>query len=293
MTETVSASRRVVLQFSAHSVDVLVPDHVSVADALRSVGVDPSDPALVVVTSDGTRLDLAAAAGVVLHDGAVVHVSAASSGVVTRTEDRTAPEVVSSPVAAAGAPTVRAPAPQVLLVALAGACALAVVTMSTVPGLVQTGAVSGTGQQVVAGTFLLAALLLGLSPAVRHDGGTETSLVVAALLACAGGATTVDTTLASSDQLAVVAGFVGASVVSALAAVRARASRARDDGVQVAVVLATSCAGVAGVAGAALTLGLPAWTAAAVLLGLVPLLLRLLRRAPCGSRSCSSSMRPT
>lgn len=268
MTDTIAPSRRVVLQFSAHSVDVLIPNHVAVADALRSVGVDPSDPSVVVVTSDGARLDLRAAAGDSLRDGAVLHVSAVTSQAAERTTTRPIPADAGSPRA------VPAPLPQFLLVALAGACALVVVLVWAIPGLLPVDRLSAVAQQVVAGAFLLAALLLGLWPTVRQSGRNEICIVVAALLACAGGASAVDATLAAGNQLAVLAAFVSASAVSALAAVRARG--ARDGGLQVAVVLTALFALFAVVAGVVLFLDLSAWVTAAVLLGLVPLLLRAL-----------------
>ena len=278
MTDTIAPSRRVVLQFSAHSVDVLIPNHVAVADALRSVGVDPTDPTVVVVTSDGARLDLRSTAGDVLRDGAVLHVSAIGSRAVgpPAAPSRVAghADARGATVDATGARTVVAPLPQVLLVALAGACAFVVVMVWAVPTLVPVDPLSVVRQQVVAGAFLLAALVLGLWPTVRQSGRNEICIVVAALLACAGGASAVDPTLAAASQLAVVAAFVSASAVAALAAVRARS--AGGDGLQAALVLATLFAVFAVVAGAVLFLEMPAWVTAAVLLGLVPLGLRVL-----------------
>lgn len=266
MTDTIAPSRRVVLQFSAHSVDVLIPNHTPVADALRSVGVDPTDPGVVVVTSDGARLDLRSTAGDALRDGSVLHVSAVPARPVARpTQDAAVPGGTQPPAALL---------PQFLLVALAGACALVVVAVRAIPGLLPVEPMSSTSQQVVAAAFLLAALVLGLWPTVRQAGRNEICIVVATLLACAGGASAVDATLAAGDQLAVVAGFVSASSVAALAAVRARS--AGGDGLQVALVLAALFALGACVSVGVLFLEQPAWVTAAVLLGLVPLGMRLL-----------------
>lgn len=272
MTDTIAPSRRVVLQFSAHSVDVLIPNHVAVADALRSVGVDPTDPTIVVVTSDGERLDLQSTAGDCLRDGAVLHVSAMGQRAPAGRAVASTPRPDTARASVAGGVT--SPAPQALLVALAGACAVAVVLVWAIPTLAPADPVSGLRQQLVAGAFLLAALVLGLWPTVRQSGRNEICIVVATLLACAGGASAVDPTLAAGDQLAVVAGFVSASAIAALAAVRARS--AGGDGLQVALVLTTLCAGYAVVAGAVLFLELSPWVTAAALLGLVPLALRIL-----------------
>lgn len=263
MSETVATTKRVVLQFSAHHVDVMVPAGLRLSDALRSVGVDPGDPTVLVVASDGTPVDTARTAAETLEDGAVLHISARPTGPRPRPTTRAG--------AAGEAPPLL---PQVVLMVLAGVCALVVTLASVLAPLESQDLLTPLQQGVVAGAFLAAALGLALRPRVYQDGRNEVCLVVAAFLACAGGASAIDASVAQSHQLALATGFICAGAVSAIGAVTAR--RTGGDGLQMALVLASVFAVSALLALAALFLGLGAWTFAAILLGLVPPALRAL-----------------
>lgn len=262
MPHTLARTKRVALQFSSYRVDVLLPDGLRVADALRSVGVDPEAPGTVVVTSDGTALDLSIPAGEVVSDGAVLHISAAPRGGRGH-----------APVARPGSrPAVL---PQVALLSLAAVCGVIATLAASLPGIGATGALTGAQRLAVVCALLAGSMALALRPAVYQSGRNDLCVVTSAFLACGGGATAVGaTTLADGHQLALLAGFVTAASVSSLAAVTAK--RSRGDGAQAATALAAVFAVSALVGAVALFLDLAPWVVAAVVLSLVPPSLRLL-----------------
>lgn len=279
MSNTIAVTRRVVLQFAEHHVDVLVPAHLRLADALRSVGVDPGDPGVLVIASDGTPVDTSRAAADVLEDGTVLHISARPAR--GRVGAHPAPAAPGSGPGGPGSPEdgigdgERASAllPQIVLMVLAGVCALFVMTTSVL-GSLAADVLTSTQQAVVAVAFGGAALALALRPRVFQDGRNEMCLVVAAFLACAGGASAIDAALAQSHQLALATGLVSAAAVSAVGAVSTR--RAGGEGLQMALVLAAVFGWCAVLALGALFLSLPAWVVAALALGCVPPALRVL-----------------
>ncbi|SDD09795.1 hypothetical protein SAMN05216410_2819 [Sanguibacter gelidistatuariae] len=275
MSDTIATTRRVVLQFAEHHVDVLVPAHLRLSDALRSVGVDPGDPGVVVVASDGTPVDTSRSAVDVLEDGTVLHISARPPrGRAGSPPAPVAPGADGSGDGIGDAVRATALLPQIVLMVLAGVCALFVMTTSVFGSLATDDILSSTQQAIVATAFLGAGLGLALRPRVFQDGRNEMCLVIAAFLACAGGASAIDAALAQSHQLALATGLLCAGAVSAVGAVSTR--RAGGDGLQMALVLAVVFGWCAVLALGALFLVLPAWAFAALALGCVPPALRAL-----------------
>ncbi|MBI9114364.1 hypothetical protein [Sanguibacter suaedae] len=268
MTDTLATSRRVVLQFSSHHVDVLVPDAARVSDALRSVGVDPSDPDVLVVASDGAPIDTASLAGDVLGDGSVVHVTR----VGTPSDGRRPPEGWAEP----DRPS---PRPQALALVLAATCAVLVLCAAVLPagGEWPAPALAGLAaaeRGILSAALVLASVGLALRPVETSRGRYGLSVLASALLACAGAACAVDVALPRSHHLALVAGLLGAGAVSSTATVAARLARRESQQTATVVAVASTVSGAVGL----LTLfaGLPLWTVAALLLGVVPALHRTL-----------------
>lgn len=258
------AVTRVGLTLGERRVDVAVPHAMSLAEALRSAGV-ALGPRLAVVDSGGHRVDVYSAAGGDLVDGAVLHVvevpSPARGGRGPRAP-RAGDDARADPLSA------RPPVPWAL--------ALAAVAAVVVLGVVLLDPAAGPGVRGPVGAGLLSlAVALALVP-TRWGAGTWTT-VAAVGCAAAGAAAAVPTHLPEAARLASSAALVCGTAAAVLRWGAAR--RRRDPAEDVAVVLAVVLGAVAVATVSALALRLPAVLAAAVVLGAVPLALRVLPAA--------------
>lgn len=252
---------RLGLTLGDRSVDLAVPHAMSLAEALRTAGV-VLGPRTVVVDSGGRPVDVYSAAGGDLLDGSVLHVveRAAPGGraaTATRAEDdhrRPADPLGARPSAPWG---------------LAVATVAAVVVLGTV--LLDPGAAPAVRTPVA---VLLLALAAALVPvATRRGAGVWVTCAVVSC-AAAGAAAAVPPAVPEVGRLAVAAALVAGTAAAALRWGTAR--RRRDPAEDVAAVVAVVLGGTAVVSGSVLALRLPAVLAAAVVLGAVPLALRVL-----------------
>jgi len=246
---------------------------VALADALRAALVPLDAPGTAVLDSAGRRLDLALPVGAQLDDGAAVHV----------VRPAPAPRGRRDPAADAEA-LARRPRPRAALLALAGALGLVLLTLA----LTGAPAVALAGWDADLAPVLPAALVVALVAASlvvagtgrRRGGATPTAVAAAATfaapaLAAAAGAWAVLPDDAATVRLAGTVALVAATTASAVRAVIARAARIGDD--EALVVLAALVV-VGSTTTAALLLELPGTAAAAFLLGLTPVVLRVAPR---------------
>jgi hypothetical protein len=262
------------------SVDVAVPPALPVYEVLRAAGVDLGDPHLMIVDSTGRQLDLYSTTGDQLPDGSVLHVLARAGR--ARASGRSA--------AAAQDPASARPTAAPWWLAVAGGAAVVLVATIGLDASAGAGApgsgggfapdldlgLGAAGRSALAAVLAVAALSLALAVARRRAGSAASAwaTVTAALLGAAAGVTTVDPTLPGAGRLMTLAALVAATGVVAVRWAVAR--RSGGEAADVAAVLALGLACPAAVVAAVLFAGLPGSFAAAILLGAVPLGLRVL-----------------
>lgn len=242
---------RVAVHLGTRRLDVALDESRTLAELLAAAGV-PLVRGLLVLDSGGRALDLTAPVAAQVADGAVLHVAAP------------APRPQGRAARARAAWVARRPDPQPALLTVAGTAAGVLAAVELIDPD-RRGVVS----LVAAGVLALAALVLAV---LRTPSASAATLVVP-VLAFAAGVAAVDPAGAADRRLAVVAGLVAATAVSAVRYVTTRAVRHGDD---LAAVLLAATGVVASADLAALLAGQPGVVAAAVLLGVVPVALRLL-----------------
>ncbi|MBT0994255.1 hypothetical protein KIN34_08140 [Cellulomonas sp. DKR-3] len=259
-----SAPVRLAVAVGVDRRDVALRADVVLADALRAALVPVGEPGTVVLDSSGRRLDLAAAVGDQLVDGSAVHVlrpAPAPRGRHGRTLD---PSTLS-----------RRPYPRAGLLAIAGGVGLALLVVALLGPSGQPPAVP----TALATALVVAALVVAGTGRLRGRATTPSvavaATVAAPLLAAAAGAWAVLPADAVERRLAVTVALVAAATAAGVRSVVALAARVGDDE---AVVVLAALVVVAATQVAGLLLGLPGGTAAAVVVGLGPLMLRLAPR---------------
>lgn len=236
--------------------DIALRSDVVLRDALLVAMVPVSFPGVVVLDSTGRQLDLSGLVGAQLADGGVVHVVRPAPAPRTRAGRWAAgrPDVVT-----------RRPHPEAGAFALAAALGVtvALVVLLTTPGLDDTFAP------------IVAALLgvVALAVAVGRSAALASATLAGPALGFATGVLLIDPSDGPTARLAVTVGLVLATVVAGVRRVATRASRAGADDAGVVLV---AVAVAAGVQSAVLLAALPPVVAAAVLVGIAPLGLRIL-----------------
>jgi hypothetical protein len=246
-----AALTRVAVHLGSRRLDVALDASRTLGELLAAAGV-PLVPGLLVLDSGGRVLDLAAPVAEQVADGSLVHVVAP------------APRPRGRAARARAAWVARRPDPQ--------------------PGLLGTAAAVAA---VLAAVLLLdpnqrgwpalaAALVLGAGAAVlavSRVAASSAATLVVPVLGFAAGVAAVDPATDADRRLALVAGLITATGVAAVRFVGTRAQRRGQD---LATVLLVAVGTVAVLCLAVLLAGLPGVVAAAVLLGLVPVALRVL-----------------
>ncbi|ACQ81457.1 conserved hypothetical protein [Beutenbergia cavernae DSM 12333] len=261
MTAPPVDSLRVGVQAGATRHDVVVAPHASVGALVGAIGVDPRAAGLRVVASDGRVLELDAELGDAVATGALVHVVTTAPRAPARSGRRDGGR-------AAKARADRG-APWWVLAAGLGVVAAGVAGWSVLDG---TGPERDLALLAAALLFLAALVTALAAPPVGRAGGA--ALAAAPLLAFAAGCLAVDPTAYAAGQLGVVVGLLGASLAVALRYVTTYRRRP-DAAAAPGVVLALTLVGTA-LASVGLLAGFPGASAAAVLLGAMPLVLRAL-----------------
>jgi hypothetical protein len=242
---------RVAVHLGVRRLDVALDASRTLGELLAAAGVTLV-PGLLALDSAGRVLDLAAPVAEQVTDGAVVHVVAP------------APRPRGRAARTRAAWVARRPDPQPALLG-AAACVAAVLAAVEILDPVHRGWIA-----------LVAALVLAtgaLVLAVSRSAATSAATLVAPVLALAAGVAAVDPAGSADRRLALVAGLVAATGVAAVRYVTTRAMRQGQDP---ATVLLGAVGTLAVVDLVVLVAGLPGVVAAAVLLGLVPVGLRVL-----------------
>jgi hypothetical protein len=242
---------RVAVHLGVRRLDVALDASRTLGELLAAAGVTLV-PGLLALDSAGRVLDLAAPVAEQVTDGAVVHVVAP------------APRPRGRAARARAAWVARRPDPQPALLG-AAACVAAVLAAVEILDPVHRGWIA----LVLALVLAAGALVL----AVSRSAATSATTLVAPVLALAAGVAAVDPAGSADRRLALVAGLVAATGVAAVRYVTTRAVRRGQD---LATVLLGAVGTLAVVDLAVLVAGLPGVVAAAVLLGLVPVGLRVL-----------------
>jgi hypothetical protein len=245
---------RVAVHLGARRLDVALDASRTLAELLAAAGV-PLVPGLLVLDSAGRPLDLSVPVAEQVEDGSLVHVVAP------------APRPRGRAARARAAWVARRPDPQPALMGAAGAAAVVLAAVEMIDP-----ARRGWGALAAAVVLALGAFVLATTRSAVASAATAATLV-APLLGLAAGVAAVDPAGDADRRLALVAGLVAATGAAAVRYVTARALRREQD---LAAVLLTAVGVVAGVCLAVLLAGLPGVVAAAVLLGAVPIVLRLL-----------------
>lgn len=272
------AMSRVALHVGEHRVDVAIPAGITLYDALREVGVDLDAPGVSVVDSTGRALNRYSATGEDVVDGAVLHVvrrggPAGRGRSARRAKDANA-DVPPDPLATRPAGSAW------WLGAAVAACAVALLVVALDPGVL-LGGLEGLGSGVRAevvrwslvGVLAVAAAGLALLRVRAEGPGSAWATVAAGLAGAAGAVCAVDPGLAEVDRFLALAGLVGALVPVSLR--WAIAHRHRDPVADVAGPVAVVLAVAVVVVALVLMLDLPVALAAGVLVGAVPLGLRM------------------
>ncbi|WP_282946114.1 hypothetical protein [Cellulomonas endometrii] len=242
---------RVAVHLGVRRLDVALDASRTLGELLAAAGV-PLVPGLLALDSAGRVLDLAAPVAEQVADGAVVHVVAP------------APRPRGRAARARAAFVARRPDPQPALLG-AAACVAAVLAAVEVLDPARRGWVALVAALVLAaGAVLLAA---------SRSASTSAATLVAPVLALAAGVAAADPAGGADRRLALVAGLVAATGAAAVRYVTTRALRRGQD---LATVLLGAVGTFAVVDLLVLVAELPGVVTAAVLLGLVPVGLRVL-----------------
>lgn len=244
--------------------DVALRADVLLADALRAALVPVGEPGTVVLDSSGRRLDLGAAVGDQLVDGAAVHVLRPAPAPRGRRGRVIDPSTLS-----------RRPYPRAGLLALAGGVGLALLVVAMLGPSGQPPAVP----TALATALVVAALVVAGTGRLRGRATPPSVAVVATVcapvLAAAAGAWAVLPADGAQRRLALTVALVAAATAAGVRSVVALAAGVGDDE---AVVVLAALAVVAASQVVGLLLGLPVGAAAAVVVGMGPLMLRLAPR---------------
>lgn len=241
---------RVAVHLGTRRLDVALDASRTLAELLAAAGV-PLVPGLLVLDSTGRTLDLRAPVAAQVADGSLVHVVAP------------APRPRGRAARARAAWVARRPDPQPALVGAAGAAAVVLAAVELIDPVRRGWLALVLAVVLGAGAVLLA---------VGRPRAATAATLVTPLLGFAAGVTAVDPAGTADRRLALVAGLVAATGAAAVRYVACRAARRDED---LAAVLLTGTGVAAGLQLAVLLAGLPGVVGAAVLLGLVPFGLRL------------------
>ncbi len=250
MTTTSSPVRLLSVVVDGNRHDVAVPATLTLAELVAQAGRRPDDPLLRVSTLGGGPLELRAAVGELLADGATVLITAAGPPPRPSTARGSADRGRPAPLAAGE-------------LALSGAGLLAVVLIGL---LARFEGLTMATRLIVAGAALVAGVAAAIGR-VRPEFGQP----AAALFGFGAGFALVPAGFAGQLELAVTVGSLTAAVVLAFA----RSGRTDGEAV-VASVLLLAAVGTALAFGIGLTLGGSPRVPAAILLGLLPGVLRVL-----------------
>lgn len=242
---------RVAVHLGTRRLDVALDASRTLGELLAAAGV-PLVPGLLVLDTGGRALDLAAPVAEQVEDGSLVHVVAP------------APRPRGRAARARAAWVARRPDPQPALLGAAGATAAVLAAVALLDP-------ARHGWLALAAALVLGAAAVLL--AVSRVAAVAAASLAAPVLAFAAGVAAVDPAGAADRRLALVAGLVAATGVAAVRFVATRAARRGQD---LATVLLVALGVVAALCLAVLLAGLPGVVAAAVLLGLVPVALRVL-----------------
>lgn len=242
---------RVAVHLGTRRLDVALDASRTLGELLAAAGV-PLVPGLLVLDTGGRALDLAAPVAEQVEDGSLVHVVAP------------APRPRGRAARARAAWVARRPDPQPALLGAAGATAAVLAAVALLDPARHGWLALAAALVLGAGAVLLA---------VSRVAAVAAASLAAPVLAFAAGVAAVDPAGAADRRLALVAGLVAATGVAAVRFVATRAARRGQD---LATVLLVALGVVAALCLAVLLAGLPGVVAAAVLLGLVPVALRVL-----------------
>ncbi|CAM5783383.1 hypothetical protein [Cellulomonas persica] len=257
-TTASQAHVRLVVAVGTEQRHVALRRDVVLADALRAALVPLDVPGTLVLDSAGRPMDVRAAVGALVEDGAALHVVRPAPRPRGRRE--VDPEVLA-----------RRPRPQAGLLALAGALGAVLLLMAMAGPVADLPAAASTGTTSV--LALLALVVAGTGRTGRGTAGVAAvvATLAAPVLAAAAGAWATLPETSEQRRLAVVVALVCATVVAGLRAVVTRALRAGDDE---AVVVLGALVVAASVQSGTLLLDLPQQVGPALLVGLAPLVLR-------------------
>ncbi|GEL96314.1 hypothetical protein [Cellulomonas composti] len=233
---------------------VALRSDVVLGDALRAALLPVDAPGTLVLGATGTRLDPHAPAGEQLQDGATVHV--------------VRPAPAPDRELAAGAAG-RRPPPQAGLFAIVGALGVVLTVVALVPSAGPEPDALVLAALVCVLALCAAGLALARVPAARA------ATLASPALAAAAGAWAMLPATPAQRRLALVVALVSATVAACVRAVVTHLDRSGDDE---AVVVLAALSLLGATQGAALLLGRPALGAAAFVVGLCPLVLRLAPR---------------
>lgn len=261
-TAASQAHVRLVVAVGTEQRHVALRRDVMLADALRAALVPLDVPGTLVLDSAGQSLDLAAAVGDLVEDGAALHVVRPAPRPRGRRD--VDPEVLA-----------RRPRPQAGLLALAGALGAVLLLLAMLGPAADLPALASAGTTTVLALLALVVAGTGRRTAPVAPVAAVVATVAAPVLAGAAGVWVTLPETPEQRRLAVVVALVCAIVVAGLRAIVTRTLRAGDDE---AVVVLGALALAAAVQSATLLLDLPQEVGPALLVGLVPLAVRVAPR---------------